>query len=36
VQSGYECGIAIDGFNDVKVGDVIEVFDIREIAASID
>ena len=24
VQSGYECGIKIDNFNDVQVGDVIE------------
>ncbi|MBI3582233.1 MAG: translation initiation factor IF-2 [Nitrospinae bacterium] len=26
VQSGYECGIGIENFNDVKVGDVIEMF----------
>ena len=26
VTSGYECGIVIDGFNDVEEGDVIEVF----------
>jgi translation initiation factor IF-2 len=26
VQKGYECGITIDGFNDVKVGDIIEAF----------
>lgn len=26
VASGYECGIGIDGYNDVKIGDVIEAF----------
>jgi translation initiation factor IF-2 len=26
VQKGYECGITIDGFNDLKVGDLIEAF----------
>jgi translation initiation factor IF-2 len=27
VGNGYECGLAIDGFNDIKVGDVIEAFE---------
>ena len=27
VQKDYECGIGIEGFNDVKVGDVIEAFE---------
>jgi translation initiation factor IF-2 len=26
VSSGYECGISLEGFNDVEVGDVIETF----------
>jgi translation initiation factor IF-2 len=26
VQSGYECGIGLDGYNDIKRGDVIEAF----------
>jgi translation initiation factor IF-2 len=30
VASGYECGISIQNFNDVKVGDVIESFEIVE------
>jgi len=30
VQAGFECGIGLDGFNDVKVGDVIEPFEIVE------
>jgi translation initiation factor IF-2 len=36
VQAGFECGIGIDGFNDVKIGDVIEVFEIKEIEATLD
>lgn len=30
VDQGYECGISIDGFNDIKVGDIIESFRITE------
>ena len=29
VQQGFECGIGLEGFNDVKVGDVIEAFVAR-------
>jgi translation initiation factor IF-2 len=32
VASGYECGIGLEGFNDIKEGDVIEAYQIREIA----
>jgi translation initiation factor IF-2 len=35
VQTGYECGIGIENFNDLKVGDVIEVFAIEKIAAKL-
>lgn len=30
VQTGYECGIGIEGYNDIKQGDVIEVFKVEE------
>ncbi len=30
VRSGFDCGIGIDGFNDMKVGDVIESYENRE------
>jgi translation initiation factor IF-2 len=30
VASGFECGIGIDGYNDVKVGDVIETYALKE------
>jgi translation initiation factor IF-2 len=31
VAEGFECGILLDGFNDVKEGDVLEAFETREI-----
>ncbi len=31
VKAGLECGISIDNFNDIKVGDIIEGFEIIEI-----
>ncbi|MBE6229658.1 MAG: translation initiation factor IF-2 [Bacteroidales bacterium] len=31
VQSGYDCGLNIEGYNDIKVGDVIEAYQIVEI-----
>ncbi len=33
VRSGFECGIAFDGFNDIRVGDVIECFTLEKVAA---
>jgi len=33
VKAGLECGISLDRFNDVQVGDIIEVFTIEKIAA---
>jgi translation initiation factor IF-2 len=31
VGTGYECGIGLEGYNDVKEGDVIECFQMEEI-----
>jgi translation initiation factor IF-2 len=31
VQEGFECGVLLDGFNDVKEGDVLEVYEVREV-----
>ncbi|MBK8981463.1 MAG: translation initiation factor IF-2 [Ignavibacteria bacterium] len=30
VESGYECGIGLENFNDIKIGDIIEAFKIVE------
>jgi translation initiation factor IF-2 len=31
VSEGFECGILLDGFNDVKEGDVLEAYETREV-----
>jgi translation initiation factor IF-2 len=35
VQTGYECGIMIENYNDLKVGDIIENYIIEKIAAKL-
>ncbi|HZS39012.1 MAG TPA: translation initiation factor IF-2, partial [Polyangia bacterium] len=35
VVQGYECGIGLENFNDVKIGDIIEAYEIEEIAATL-
>ena len=30
VSSGFECGLQLQNYNDIKVGDIIEVFEIGE------
>jgi translation initiation factor IF-2 len=32
VAAGYECGIGLEGFQDVKEGDIIQAFEIEEVA----
>ncbi|MEK6536117.1 MAG: translation initiation factor IF-2 [Actinomycetota bacterium] len=34
VEEGYECGILLEDFNDIKEGDVLEFFETKEVAAS--
>jgi translation initiation factor IF-2 len=36
VSHGYECGITIEGYNDLKEGDSIEAFEIETMAATLD
>ena len=31
VQTGYECGLSLDRFNDIKIGDEIEFYTMREV-----
>jgi len=35
VQEGFECGILLEGFNDVKEGDVLEAYETREVAREV-
>jgi translation initiation factor IF-2 len=34
VAQGFECGVGLEGYHDVKEGDVIEVYVVREVAAT--
>ncbi|MGW8312935.1 MAG: translation initiation factor IF-2 [Desulfuromonadales bacterium] len=35
VSSNYECGIGLENYNDIKPGDVIEVYEIKEVKTSL-
>lgn len=35
VASGYECGVGIENYNDIKVGDIIEIYRIKEVATKL-
>ena len=35
VKEGYECGIGIANFNDLKTGDIIETYDVEEVARTL-
>jgi len=32
VTQGFECGLTIEGYNDLKEGDVLEVYTVKEVA----
>ena len=31
VREGFECGLVLKGFNDIKIDDVIESYEMREL-----
>ena len=35
VRNGTECGIGVKNYTDVKAGDLIEVYEVKEIARSL-
>jgi translation initiation factor IF-2 len=35
VQSGYECGIGLENFHDIKPGDVFEVYQVETLKAEL-
>jgi len=35
VRAGQECGMKIEGYNDIKVGDVLECYKTREVRRSL-
>ncbi len=36
VQNGFECGMALENYNDIQAGDVIECFEVEEIARQLE
>jgi translation initiation factor IF-2 len=36
VAAGYECGITIDNFNDIKVGDILEDYSVESVATKLE
>jgi len=36
VKTGFECGLSVENYNDIKIGDRIEVYEIKEIPATLD
>ncbi len=36
VEAGLECGVVLEGFQDVKVGDVIEAFETRQVEKTLE
>jgi translation initiation factor IF-2 len=34
VREGFECGLVLRNFQDIKIGDVVEAFEMREIPRS--
>ena len=36
VTEGLECGVVLDGYQDVKVGDVIEAFETRRVEKTLE
>jgi translation initiation factor IF-2 len=36
VEAGLECGVVLEGFQDVKVGDVLEAFETRQVEKTLE
>jgi translation initiation factor IF-2 len=36
VEQGQECGITLDGYQDVKVGDILEVFETTQVEKTLE
>ena len=32
VSTGFECGISVDGYNDIQTGDILEAVEVKEVA----
>jgi len=36
VKEGLECGLSVENFNDVKVGDLVETYSVEQIARKLE
>lgn len=35
VRAGFECGLSLKGYNDIQVGDQLEIFEVQEVARTL-
>ena len=35
VKAGFECGIELKSYNDIKEGDQLEIFEVKEVARTL-
>jgi len=35
VKAGFECGLSLKNYDDIKIGDQLEVFEVVEVARSL-
>ena len=35
VKAGFECGLSLKGYDDIKEGDQLEIFEVQEVARSL-
>jgi translation initiation factor IF-2 len=35
VKAGFECGMGVENFNDIKVNDILEVYELKAIKATL-
>jgi translation initiation factor IF-2 len=36
VEAGQECGIVLEGFADIKIGDILELFETKQVEQTLD
>jgi translation initiation factor IF-2 len=36
VKAGFECGMGVENFNDIKVGDILEVYELQAIKPTLE
>jgi translation initiation factor IF-2 len=35
VKAGFECGLSVRSFNDINVGDQLEIYEVQEVARTL-